>query len=183
VTEPAQEPARERVASIPCEYKGILFRSLLECRWALVFDIVGLEWAYEPMELGDGPGTGYVPDFCVQAPVFSRPQVRGPTLVEVRPVVDPKEFRTPINKIARSGWRGCAVVVGAITWTSDTPWGRETVLGRAHPAVNARHADPESNEWYSVGYHQEKKLFGMGGDDLERVYREASRRARWMPSK
>jgi hypothetical protein len=177
------EQASTRIPAIPTEYKGIAFRSLLEARWAIAFDLMGIEWAYEPLTLGEDPGTGYIADYVLQACVFSRPQVRGPTLVEVRPIYSPEQFREPINKIARSGWRGCAVVLGAITWTSDTVWGRETVLGRGHPAVSAKHADADSNEWFPVGFHSDRKVFGMGGDDLERLFREATRRSQWMPSR
>jgi hypothetical protein len=47
---------------IKTEYRGHLFRSRLEARWALFFDLIGVAWTYE----GEGyelPGGRYLPDF------------------------------------------------------------------------------------------------------------------------
>lgn len=52
----------ERTNAIPCQYKGINFRSLLEARWAYFFDKLGWTWQYEPFEMD-----GYIPDFLVNA--------------------------------------------------------------------------------------------------------------------
>lgn len=53
----------ERTNAIPCQYKGINFRSLLEARWAYFFDKLGWTWQYEPFEMD-----GYIPDFLVTLP-------------------------------------------------------------------------------------------------------------------
>ena len=50
----------ERNNAIPCQYKGINFRSLLEARWAYFFDKLGWAWEYEPFEMD-----GYIPDFLI----------------------------------------------------------------------------------------------------------------------
>ena len=34
--------------AIQTEYKGYLFRSRLEARWAVFFDACGVDWEYEP---------------------------------------------------------------------------------------------------------------------------------------
>lgn len=49
----------------PTLYKGIHFRSQLEARWAVFFDLRGLDWVYEPttFELMSGL---YIPDFKVE---------------------------------------------------------------------------------------------------------------------
>lgn len=47
-------------------YKGICFRSKLEARWAVVFDMLGIEWIYEPETLKStfwGDPIYYRPDF------------------------------------------------------------------------------------------------------------------------
>lgn len=177
MTNPQREPA------IPTEYRGVTFRSLLEAKWAIMFDLLSVSWNYEPLELGTTPGTGYIPDFLLDVAVYSRLTVKGPVLAEVRPVVTPDQFRNPINKIAKSGWRGSAVVLGAVVWTNDSPWGRETVLGRGHPSVSETHAADGANEWYPIGFHRSQRMFGMGGDDLEAAWREATRRSQWMPNR
>lgn len=44
-------------------YSGVLFRSQLEARWALFFDIVKWDWDYEPCAFRIRPGMEYTPDF------------------------------------------------------------------------------------------------------------------------
>lgn len=48
--------------AIETEYKGYLFRSRLEARWAVFFDTAGIEWKYESegYEVGEHR---YLPDF------------------------------------------------------------------------------------------------------------------------
>jgi hypothetical protein len=48
--------------AIETEYKGFLFRSRLEARWAVFFDSVGMEWKYEA-EGFEVDGHRYLPDF------------------------------------------------------------------------------------------------------------------------
>lgn len=49
--------------AIDTEYKGYLFRSRLEARWAVFFDAIGLRWEYEPEGIVLSDGTQYLPDF------------------------------------------------------------------------------------------------------------------------
>jgi hypothetical protein len=61
------------IQAIETEYKGVLFRSRLEARWAMFLDMIGLSWEYEPgwyqfdtdVAWGQGPPTRYAPDFLV----------------------------------------------------------------------------------------------------------------------
>lgn len=50
--------------AIETEYHGILFRSRNEARWAMFFDLMGIEWRYEDegYELSSGR---YLPDFVL----------------------------------------------------------------------------------------------------------------------
>lgn len=50
---------------IQTEYKGYLFRSRLEARWAVFFDACGAEWEYEPEGYDLGDGLMYLPDFLL----------------------------------------------------------------------------------------------------------------------
>ena len=54
----------KRIRAIPIEYNGIRYRSLLEAKWALFFDILGVEFLYEcdKYKLGD---ISYIPDFYI----------------------------------------------------------------------------------------------------------------------
>jgi hypothetical protein len=54
--------------AIETEYKGYLFRSRLEARWAVFFDSLGLSWEYEPEGFDFEDGTRYLPDFRVRYP-------------------------------------------------------------------------------------------------------------------
>lgn len=60
-----------KIEAIPTGYAGVMFRSALEAKWAEFFDIIGVEWEYEPCQLD-----GWIPDFLVA----------GWWLAEVKPV-------------------------------------------------------------------------------------------------
>jgi hypothetical protein len=66
------------IPAIETKYRGMLFRSRLEARWAAFFDRAGWHWEYEPFDLH-----GWVPDFAIRAPT-----ARTPILVEVKPILE-----------------------------------------------------------------------------------------------
>lgn len=53
------------IKAIQTEYKGYLFRSRLEARWAVFFDACGVEYEYEPEGYDLGSGLTYLPDFLL----------------------------------------------------------------------------------------------------------------------
>ena len=53
----------EKIRSIQTEYRGFLFRSRLEARWAVFFDACGVDWEYEPEGIVLSDGKKYLPDF------------------------------------------------------------------------------------------------------------------------
>lgn len=53
------------IKAIQTEYKGYLFRSRLEARWAVFFDACGVDWEYEPEGYDLGDGLFYLPDFLL----------------------------------------------------------------------------------------------------------------------
>ncbi len=55
----------KKLKPIQTEYKGYLFRSRLEARWAVFFDACGVDWEYEPEGYGFGNGIRYLPDFLL----------------------------------------------------------------------------------------------------------------------
>ena len=87
---------------IPTMYRGVRFRSRLEAKWAVFFDLAGWPWMYEPVDLN-----GYVPDFILQ--------LHQPVLVEVKPALNLADMSEAIAKIGRCGWNknNEALVVGA----------------------------------------------------------------------
>jgi hypothetical protein len=52
---------------LPTKYNGVLFRSRTEARWAAYFDMIGLEWQYEPEGYALDCGN-YCPDFYCPEP-------------------------------------------------------------------------------------------------------------------
>lgn len=106
------------IKPIPTSYAGVDFRSRLEARWAAFFDLAGLTWDYEPIDL-----PGWTPDFLLRART-------GSLLVEVKPIDlsdgDVSEFDKAFNY-----WRNYQVlllglgplvrtgVIGAILDTPD----------------------------------------------------------------
>lgn len=64
--------------ALPTNYAGCAFRSRLEARWAVFFDVLGVTWEYEPQGFESG-GHRWLPDFWL-------PQTNdeGGTWVEVK---------------------------------------------------------------------------------------------------
>jgi hypothetical protein len=62
-------------------YKGQMFRSRLEAKWAAFFDLLRWRWCYEPFDLG-----GWSPDFAIHAP--GAQNVSKIILVEVKPIME-----------------------------------------------------------------------------------------------
>jgi hypothetical protein len=66
---------RKYIKSIPTRYKTFRFRSRLEARWAVFFDVLGIEWRYESRSVDLG--------WCLYIPDFWLPQYR--MYAEVKP--------------------------------------------------------------------------------------------------
>lgn len=60
---------KQKIAAHPTEYKGLVFRSKLEVRWAFFFDCLKVKWEYESIIYRLRPslifpsGKSYLPDF------------------------------------------------------------------------------------------------------------------------
>ena len=64
------------IAAIPTLYRGRMYRSRLEARWAAFFDRLGWQHEYEPFDMGK-----WSPDFALTDPFDA--------LVEVKPATEP----------------------------------------------------------------------------------------------
>lgn len=53
----------KQIKAIETEYKGYLFRSRTEARWAIYFDALGVKWEYEYDGYHLEGESGYLPDF------------------------------------------------------------------------------------------------------------------------
>lgn len=165
---------------IPTKYNGTQFRSKLEARYACLFDLMKIHWEFECVELEN-----YLPDFVLDVPFFAADKSYSPTLVEVKPVFNSKDFREPINTIANSGWTGAAIVAGAMIQKKElfvnTP---EFTIGYGHPIVQEKHGRAGSGDWFRVGWCADRKGFMLGGPtDITMMWREAGNRVQWMVKK
>lgn len=79
-------------------HRGVLMRSRNEARWAALFDVMGIDWEYEALDL-----LGYIPDFSFE--LGDRE-----CIVEVKAADE--DFEAAETKIECSGWEGPALIVG-----------------------------------------------------------------------
>lgn len=76
----------ETIPNIQRIYKDIKFRSTLETRWAIFFDMLGWEWVYEPLGLINTEARWF-PDFLIKG--YGNKRI----LVEVKPFTTLQEFK------------------------------------------------------------------------------------------
>lgn len=88
------------IKAIPTEYRGVMFRSRLEAKWAAFFDNLNWPWKYEPIDLD-----GYIPDFILP--------LNQPVVVEVKPELYLKDLKSHTQKLEASGWSKEVIIVGA----------------------------------------------------------------------
>jgi len=177
-------------AGVPTTYKGIIFRSRLEARWAVFMDRIQWDWQYEPIDL-----SGYIPDFIVH---FKRAKL----LLEVKPALDYEELEPAGRKVALSGWNRDYLVVGSRPFAlAGDPlhrsfgrlylWDRESDDGW-QPADHAmavrcdgcrltsmRHA---SAEWFCVacGTREPREyLTDVHHDEIDDLWADAGNEIQW----
>jgi hypothetical protein len=75
----------DSIKSLPSVYRGITFRSRLEARWAAYFDLLQIQWIYEP-EGFELPSGNYCPDFEIKSFYFKS------NYLEVKPNKESADF-------------------------------------------------------------------------------------------
>jgi hypothetical protein len=88
------------IAAIPTLYRGRMYRSRLEARWAAFFDRLGWKHEYEPFDMGK-----WSPDFALTE--FG-------VLVEVKPIAEFSQAVPVAEKIGSCGDR--LLIVGTCPW-------------------------------------------------------------------
>ena len=91
-------------------YEGVFYRSRNEVRWAILFDLIGLRYQYEPEGLDVIPGLPYLPDFFL--PDFG-------ISLEVKPKDISEKDQNRLNYILAS-------------WKDDTKFGSLWLLRGVH---------------------------------------------------
>lgn len=105
-----------KIKPIETEYKGYLFRSRLEARWAVFFDACGVDWDYEEEAYSLGEGLNYLPDFVLHNVYLTNSGKYEDVYVEVKGVMNDKDAEK-IKRFAMAGNR--ILVVGKIPDGSD----------------------------------------------------------------
>jgi hypothetical protein len=116
------------IAAIPTEYDGILFKSRLEARWAVFFDLMRIKWEYEPQcfEQDDGECViQYLPDFylteleCWVEVKGTQNNLNADWDRKMRSILD--WFPSPIYETFDYSWRGF-IILGSIPISDQTPY-------------------------------------------------------------
>jgi hypothetical protein len=85
--------------------RGIQYRSRIEAQYAYIFEKLGWDWEYEPIDL-----EGYIPDFIIK---FGGEEflieIKGDTNIWKEEVYKPH-----IDKILQSGWKGQFGILGSV---------------------------------------------------------------------
>lgn len=89
--------------ALPTHFKGVLYRSRTEARWACFFDTLGIEFQYEPQGWRIDSTTNYLPDFFL-------PRVH--TWAEVKPTDFSQEERRKLESVADQTNRPALFLVG-----------------------------------------------------------------------
>jgi len=125
----------EGMKAHPTKYRGILFRSRLEARWAAFFDKLGWEWRYEDEECYFD---GWIADFVILCPrnhvvssagMSVAPDPVGNFLIEVKPERTVEGLKQHWDKISRSGCKQEVVIVGVEPLVETGEYGYDCGLG------------------------------------------------------
>lgn len=97
------------IKAIPTNYNGVEFRSRLEARWALFFDIVGYDgWLYEN-EGYQLPSGWYLPDFFFPQRSYDKD---GDFFLEIKPTEPGKEELLSCQELCEATGKGVTIVGG-----------------------------------------------------------------------
>lgn len=170
------------IRGIPTLYKGTLFRSRLEARWAVMFDSFGWPWAYEPVDLA-----WYIPDFLL---TFDA----GHIAVEIKPEMTIAALGAYAQRMVLSGWDSELLVLGAavhedvIGINGEHVEGGDVALGPAEifrciscGHVSVLNADQSWRCRVSGCYAGNAHRGGLEHGELGRLWAEAGNRVQWRP--
>jgi len=88
------------IQSLETTYNNITFRSRLEARWAVFFDVLGAAWEYEPQVFDLGDLGHYLPDFLLPAWRYNKARETQPLWLEIKPPAFPAAALTKVRAVA-----------------------------------------------------------------------------------
>lgn len=113
--------------AIRTKYKGILFRSRAEARWAVNFDGLGIKYYFEPEGFRFKDGTCYLPDFYL-------PESK--TFFEVKGVLD-EESESKIRHLEGEGFF-VAVGYSDLSFQAEDWWWYKDDTGRPITSMTSK---------------------------------------------
>lgn len=149
--------------AIATAYRQYSFRSRLEAKWAVFFDLCCWQWSYEPIDLN-----GWIPDFAIG---------EYPTLVEIKPFFTRGQWGPTVRKIIRSGCKEPVILLGADpTWTRGDvdEWGGEQCFGYLLDLSDDDDETPENFWDLHFGFGEGNSLLGlcsMEGAWINRIWK------------
>jgi hypothetical protein len=84
---------KRRRISTECNYSNIMFKSLLEGRWAKFLDLIHVRWEYESLGIMMSSGSTYWPDFYISFPFFA--------YIEIKPDEPPDDAQLKCEETCR----------------------------------------------------------------------------------
>lgn len=143
------------IEALPSYWKGTIFRSRTEARWAVFFDLLRLRWVYEPEGFRLPSGTWYLPDFWL-------PEVG--VWAEVKPSSGPTEGEVEKAWALVRGTRKPLVFLPGAPW----PEPYQYLYWSEHDGVGG--IDQEMVQFtykYLVGRHDGRpRFYFLCGEDL-----------------
>ena len=130
------------VSAIETTYKGYKIRSRLEAKWACVFDQLGWQWEYEPIDLN-----GYIPDFVIKT---KNDLSLNRIYVEIKPAMSYQDTIPARRKIYDAQHDGEWVILGATTSMMSTDGFIFDYVGTAN--VYGHTSDTPWNSWCEWAY-------------------------------
>jgi hypothetical protein len=118
---------------IPTRYAGIRFRSRLEARWAMCFDMLGWGYEYEPIDCD-----GWIPDFLLK--------LSTPVLVEIKPELTLNGLEQHCEKIDYANATDEVLLLGASLLYPATNFDMP-VLGLLREVLTERDGQPYDSAW------------------------------------
>lgn len=111
-------------------YRGILMRSRLEVRWAIYFDVLSIEWKYEPDRIRLAGGRVYKPDFWLPG---------HKVWVEVKPKMFTVEQRRKCKALTQHTGFPCLMLAGLPEYDTHESWAMSSNDLNAEPLVVGFH--------------------------------------------
>lgn len=181
---------------IPTRFKGVNFRSRLEAKWAHVFDLLGWDWLYEPIDL-----EGWVPDFLIRC------RGKRDLLIDIKPISNYGQGREPLDIFAKIEKAVAPVddqyfsaVLGTepgrgefrpIGWLRNSSWDVAVFCASFDDYEGSRiltdrvglRQDNLSYEDVISGQHSKGYLYNEHTKSVDDAFREALNRVQWNAKK